>query len=513
MVEITPGKDARLSISGRTASQSLRYGTDMVIWTKRESPAVRLDRSELVFAGYGIVAPEFNWNDYAGLDVRGKTVLVLMGDPGTGGRDPAVFKGGALSYYGRWAYKIAEAARQGAAAVLLIHDAETLGYGWSAVVNTWTAPQLELAVSDSHAGGLAIEGWLTGAAGRALFAAAGLDYGNLAHAAARPGFKAIAMGLKVDGEVDGTVRRFDSANVIALLPGGERKHEYVVYCAHWDGLGRDSSGAVIDAAEDNATGVAGLMTLAQSFSRTHPRSESLDRVHRLHRRRVGAARLTLLRRSSRAVARTDQRRPQSRPPAHRRPHARCDGVRRRQFRTRGIGARGRASAGTRVARGPASGARKLLRLRSAELRVARRSRAVRQIGNRRRGPRPAVGRGAARGLSRASLSPGRPTSTPRIGMCAARSRTWSCIGRSASASRTRAASRAGIRTASSAAIERTPLPRGLAGAQPSASACRRVPSACGGRSCRRCCRDRSPRPERRCAIPCGCGSVSASASG
>jgi Zn-dependent M28 family amino/carboxypeptidase len=273
MVEITAGKDARLSISGGTAVQSLRYATDMVVWTQREVPAVSLVQSELVFLGYGIVAPEFQWNDYAGIDVRGKTVLVLMGDPGFGAKDPALLKGKSLSYYGRWAYKVGEAARQGAAAVLLIHDAAPLGYGWNAVVNTWTGPQLELASTDGHAGRTRLEGWLTGEAGRSLFTAAGLDYEGSIHAAARPGFKAMSMGLKVDGEIENTIRRFDSGNVIALLPGGERKHEYVVYCAHWDGLGRDVNGAVIGGAEDNAIGVAGLVALAQSFSRTRPRPD------------------------------------------------------------------------------------------------------------------------------------------------------------------------------------------------------------------------------------------------
>ncbi len=270
LVEITAGKEARLAIAGPAGVQSLRYAKDMVIWTTRELPAVSLAQSELVFAGYGIVAPEFNWDDYAAIDAHGKAVLLLIGDPGYGSKDPTVFKGNAQSYYGRWAYKVAEAARHGAAAVLLIHDAGALGYGWSAVVNTWTGPQLELAAQDGHADGAAIEGWLTGDAARALFGAAGLDYDASTRAAARAGFKALPMGLKVGGGIDNSVRRFDSDNVLALLPGGERKHEYVVYCAHWDGLGRDADGAVIDGAEDNASGVAGLLALAQSFSRTRP---------------------------------------------------------------------------------------------------------------------------------------------------------------------------------------------------------------------------------------------------
>jgi Zn-dependent M28 family amino/carboxypeptidase len=137
-------------------------------------------------------------------------------------------------------------------------------------VNSWTAPQLELATDDSRAGRAAIEGWLTGESGRALFAAAGLDYEALTHAAGHPGFKATPMDLQVDAQIDNSVRRFDSDNVIALLPGGERKREYVLYSAHWDGLGRDAAGAVLAGAQDDAAGAAGLIALAQSFSRTRP---------------------------------------------------------------------------------------------------------------------------------------------------------------------------------------------------------------------------------------------------
>jgi len=270
LVEILAGGDAALSVAGRGEAHALHYGKDMVIWTKRVVPAAELTQSELVFVGYGIVAPEYHWNDYAGTDVRGKTVLVMVNDPGYGSKDPSVFKGSAMSYYGRWAYKLEEAARQGAAGVLLIHDSAALGYGWSAVANTWTGAQFDLAAADDRAGRPAIEGWISNEAGRALFSEAGLDYGALTAAAARPGFKAVAMGLKVDARVHNSIRRFNSANVIALLPGAQRKHEYVVYTAHWDHLGRDSSGAIFNGAVDNATGVAGLLMLAQSFSRTRP---------------------------------------------------------------------------------------------------------------------------------------------------------------------------------------------------------------------------------------------------
>jgi Zn-dependent M28 family amino/carboxypeptidase len=269
LVEIRVQADAALSISGgRGALLPLRQGTDVVLWTPRTTPSAALAQSDLVFVGYGIAAPEYHWDDYAGIDVRGKTVLILLGDPGYGSRNPGVFKGLALSAYGRWSYKIEEAGRHGAAGVLLIHDPGTLGFGWNAVRNTWMGGHLELASAAAQPDSPAIEGWLTGTAGRALFAQATLDYGALVAAAARPGFKALNMGLKVSGEMRTEVRRFDSPNVIAVAPGGGHRHEYVLYCAHWDGLGRDPSGAVLSGAVADASGVAGLLLLAQSFGHT-----------------------------------------------------------------------------------------------------------------------------------------------------------------------------------------------------------------------------------------------------
>jgi Zn-dependent M28 family amino/carboxypeptidase len=273
MVEIRAGSDATLVVSGRGTTKSLVYTKDMVIWTRREVPEAVLHRSELVFVGYGIVAPEYGWNDYAHVDVHGRTVVVLVNDPGYGSRDPKVFRGNAETYYGRWTYKVEEAARQGAAGVLLIHDTGAAGYAWKVVVNGLTGLNLATAAVDGGADRAAIEGWLSGGTARALFTQAGVDYEASAAAAARPGFAAIDLGLAVDAQVNNTLRRFSSSNVIAVLPGAGRKHEYVIYTAHWDHLGRQSAeagGAIFNGAVDNASGVAGLLMLAQSFSRTRP---------------------------------------------------------------------------------------------------------------------------------------------------------------------------------------------------------------------------------------------------
>jgi Zn-dependent M28 family amino/carboxypeptidase len=273
LVEILAGTDASLSASGRGAPFSLSYGKDMVIWSRRVAPQADLKGSELVFAGYGIVAPDYAWNDYADVDVHGKTVVLLASDPGFGTKDPKVFKGGAMTYYSRVAYKIEEAGKQGAAGVLIVHDGDAVGYGWNVVQSTWSGALLHLAGGDGDAGHAAIEGWIQKDAARAMFSAAGLDFAAASAAAARPGFKPMALGLRADATVHNTVRQFTSANVIASWPGGSRRREAVIYTAHWDHLGRDAARPghnIFNGATDNASGVAGLLALAQSFVRTKP---------------------------------------------------------------------------------------------------------------------------------------------------------------------------------------------------------------------------------------------------
>jgi Zn-dependent M28 family amino/carboxypeptidase len=241
-----------------------------VIWTKRAVAEINVEHSEMVFVGYGIVAPEYSWNDYANLDVHGKTVVVLANDPGYASKDPTVFKSNAMTEYGREAYKVEEAARQGALGVLLIHDAAAMGYGWPAVQATWSGAQFELPAADANAGRTAIEGWLQYDAARALFNAAGIDFARTAAAAAHPGFKAVPLGLRVDATIHNAIRSFNSQNVLAVWPGS-KSHEYVLYTAHWDSLGVDAARAghnIFNGAVDDATGVAGLLALAQSFKRT-----------------------------------------------------------------------------------------------------------------------------------------------------------------------------------------------------------------------------------------------------
>jgi Zn-dependent M28 family amino/carboxypeptidase len=275
LTQLTASADATLSVVAPNGARNLVFGKDMVIWTKRAVPEVNVAHSELVFVGYGIVAPEYSWNDYANIDVHGKTVVVLANDPGYASKDPAQFKGNAMSDYGRLAYKVEEAARQGAQGVLVIHDSQAMGYGWNVIQATWTGAQFELAAADGNAGRAAIEGWIQNDAAQALFSSAGLQFARLAVAAAHPGFKAVPMGIKVDATIHNAIRAFNSQNVIALWPG-RRRHEYVVYTAHWDSLGVDAARPghnIFNGAVDNAMGVAGLLSIAQSYVRTDPKPD------------------------------------------------------------------------------------------------------------------------------------------------------------------------------------------------------------------------------------------------
>jgi Zn-dependent M28 family amino/carboxypeptidase len=273
LVEFTPDAAPSLSISGPGGVRALDFGREMVIWSRREQPQVDLQGSALVFAGYGIVAPEYGRDDYANLDVQGKTVVVLAGDPGNPAERSPLIRGHMAGYYGRAALKIEEAARRGASGVLLIHDPQATLIGWDVVVSDGSGPHLDRVRSDANTGRAAVEGWLSADAGRALFAAAGLDYAASLATAAGSGFRGMPFGLRADAQIRQSVRHFTSSNVIGVLPGGQRHDEYIIYSAHWDHLGRRATAAgtaVFPGAIDNASGVAGLLQLARSFTRTYP---------------------------------------------------------------------------------------------------------------------------------------------------------------------------------------------------------------------------------------------------
>ncbi len=276
-----PGAVLALDVAGKP--QSLKFGTDMVVGTRTGQVRVEIEDSELVFVGYGVDAPEQQWNDYAGLDFKGKTVVMLVNDPGFHVADETLFEGRRMTYYGRWTYKFEEAARKGAAAALLIHDTEGASYGWDVVKNSWSGEQFDLRAADDPTPRLPIQGWITGDAAKTLFSDAGLDLDALRKAANQRGFKPVPIKAKASLVLNSTTAEKSSRNVVALLPGSERPDEAIVYMAHWDHLGKhdgevnpDGSGDIIyNGAIDNGTGVAGILEIAEKFARSTPPKRSV----------------------------------------------------------------------------------------------------------------------------------------------------------------------------------------------------------------------------------------------
>jgi Zn-dependent M28 family amino/carboxypeptidase len=239
---------------------------DFVIWTERPDSVARIDKSDVVFAGFGVVAPEYGWNDYAGLDVKGKTVLVMVNDPGY--YDSTLFKGHTMTYYGRWTYKYEEAARQGAAACLIIHNTGAASYPFQVVQSSNGGVKLHLDTRGSSQYQLALQGWITEETGRKLLAAAGKDSSLLA-AAKHKGFKAQPLDIKLSAGLKVKEVYNKSHNVIAKITGAKRPNDYVIFSAHWDHLGIGSPDAkgdsIYNGAADNASGTAALLEIARAF--------------------------------------------------------------------------------------------------------------------------------------------------------------------------------------------------------------------------------------------------------
>jgi Zn-dependent M28 family amino/carboxypeptidase len=276
LVEITTQADATMDLRSPGGALGLRYADEMVVWTRRPVPESRVRDAEVVFAGYGIVAPEYGWDDYAGLDVRGKVVLVLVNDPGFATQDPALFRGNTMTYYGRWTYKFEEAFRQGAAALFVIHETAPAAYPWAVVRNGAAQPQFDLVLEDPASQRLALEGWLTHEAAGRVLALAGEDYAALKAAAAKRAFRGKALGVTASVGVRNDVERGQSYNVVGMVRGSERPDEVFVYTAHWDHLGtlpsaEDGADAIFNGASDNATGVAALIEIGRAFAEARPR--------------------------------------------------------------------------------------------------------------------------------------------------------------------------------------------------------------------------------------------------
>ena len=273
LVDITVDPNrAPFTIEGRGSPMQFTYADDVVTWTTRTVESSRIEDSEMVFVGYGIVAPEYGWNDYEGLDATGKTVVILVNDPGYATQDDDVFNGNSMTYYGRWTYKFEEAARQGAAAALIVHQTAPAAYGWETVRNSWTGPQFNLQPEDGNAGRVAIEGWMTEETSRTVFERAGMDFDALYRQAETGSLRPIDMGLSLSTSVQNELRFSDSKNVVAILPGAEAPDEYFIYIAHWDHFGTDpeliaaGEDGIYNGALDNASGTAAMLELAEAYA-------------------------------------------------------------------------------------------------------------------------------------------------------------------------------------------------------------------------------------------------------
>jgi Predicted aminopeptidases len=271
LVEISAKNVSPLRFTGGKAPLSLDYGSQMVVGTYRTTqPHIEVKDSPVVFVGYGINAPERKWNDYAGVNVRGKTVIILVNDPDY--QTPTLrgpFGGRAMTYYGRWTYKFEEAARQGAAAAIIVHDTVPAAYGWNVVQSSWTGAQHVADNANGNADQSAAVGWMQKDKAAALMASAGLNLDTLSAAAKKRGFKAVPLkGIKASLSFDNMIRKHSSKNVVALLPGKTRPNEYVLYAAHWDHLGHCKAAPdgddICNGAIDNATGTAALIALAEA---------------------------------------------------------------------------------------------------------------------------------------------------------------------------------------------------------------------------------------------------------
>ncbi len=267
LMEVTGSDFSDLVISGNGTEISLNYLDDMVVGTYRLEESVVLENSELVFAGYGIVAPEYDWNDYEGIDVEGKTVVLLVNDPGFATGDDSMFTGNAMTYYGRWTYKFEEAARQGAAGALIIHQTEPASYGWDVVRNSWSGTQYGV-VSEGENQRLLAEGWIHLDPAREIFELAGIDFGEALESAHQQGFRPQSMGLTATVSFNNEFGFSDCNNVIGYIEGTSYPDETFIYMGHWDHLGMVETESGIDiynGAVDNATGIAGLMAIAERF--------------------------------------------------------------------------------------------------------------------------------------------------------------------------------------------------------------------------------------------------------
>ena len=276
MVNIVSKAAPTMQVQTPKGNLELKGFDDYVISTERDDKTqVTLNKDELVFAGYGVVAPEYNWNDYAGLDVKGKIVMVMVNDPGFG-VDSTLFKGDTMTYYGRWTYKFEEAARQGAKGCLIVHNTKAASYPFSVLQNNWNTASLHLDTRSKNIRYCDVTGWITGETAKRLLNAAGMDSSLFVKANQR-GFKAVPLHEQLSTSMQVTATYNQSHNVIAKITGSKYPDEYIIYTAHWDHLGigtpNERGDSIYNGALDNASGTAGLLEIARAFKSLQPKPE------------------------------------------------------------------------------------------------------------------------------------------------------------------------------------------------------------------------------------------------
>jgi Zn-dependent M28 family amino/carboxypeptidase len=281
LVGITAANTRPLTVSGGGKKTTFRWRDEVVAWTKRVTDTAAIENSELVFAGYGVTAPEYDWNDFKDVDVKGKTLLVLVNDPqvpdpsNPSQLDPKLFNGTAMTYYGRWTYKFEEAARRGAAGMLIVHETGPAGYPFT-VVQGNLGERFDLVTADKNMGRASVEGWLSLDATKKLMAMAGQDFDALKKQALTREFRPVSLTLTASLELRNSMRTIQSKNVLARLEGsdGSLRDQHVVYTAHWDHLGKGApvkGDDIYNGALDNASGVAQLLEIARGFTSVEPR--------------------------------------------------------------------------------------------------------------------------------------------------------------------------------------------------------------------------------------------------
>jgi len=269
LVDITAAPSEGMFIKGGKQNLDLQYKKDFMTFTQQVKENVKVENSELVFCGFGIVAPEFGWNDYADIDMTGKTAVVFVNDPGYYSEDSTFFKGKTMTYYGRWDYKYEEAARQGAEGIIIIHETGAAGYPWFVVSNSWSGGQLSLQSPDDNMSRCPVEAWVTFDAAKRIFVNSKINATGMLQKASQKGFRPIPLGMTMSTEINNTFKKDNSNNVIAKITGSETPDEYIIYTSHWDhlGVGQVVNGdSIYNGALDNASGSASMLSIAKAYA-------------------------------------------------------------------------------------------------------------------------------------------------------------------------------------------------------------------------------------------------------